>query len=111
MDIIRQVKEAVSIPVIGNGAVFTPEAAKRMVEETGCDGIMVARGAKGNPWIFREIAEYLETGRKPPRPSSDELKVMILRHGQIRRRRRLGRLHEKEAVGADVPDHRRSSCP
>ena len=65
-DIIRQVKEAVSIPVIGNGDVFTPEDAKRMVEETGCDGIMVARGAKGNPWIFREIAEYLETGRKPP---------------------------------------------
>ena len=82
-DIIRQVKEAVSIPVIGNGDVFTPEDAKRMVEETGCDGIMVARGAKGNPWIFREIAEYLETGRKPPRPSSDELKVMILRHGQM----------------------------
>ena len=54
-----------------------------MVEETGCDGIMVARGAKGNPWIFREIAEYLETGRKPPRPSADELKAMILRHGQM----------------------------
>ncbi len=71
-DIIRQVKEAVSIPVIGNGDVFTPENAKRMVEETGCDGIMVAQGAKGNPWIFREIAEYLETGRKPPRPSADE---------------------------------------
>ena len=82
-DIIRQVKEAVSIPVIGNGDVFTPEDAKRMVEETGCDGIMVARGAKGNPWIFREIAEYLETGRKPPRPSADELKAMILRHGQM----------------------------
>ena len=79
----RQVKEAVSIPVIGNGDVFTPEDAKRMVEETGCDGIMVARGAKGNPWIFREIAEYLETGRKPPRPSADELKAMILRHGQM----------------------------
>ena len=82
-DIIRQVKEAVSIPVIGNGDVFTPEDAKRMVEETGCDGIMVARGAKGNPWIFREIAEYLETGKKPPRPSADELKDMILRHGQM----------------------------
>lgn len=82
-DIIRQVKEAVSIPVIGNGDVFTPEDAKRWWRRPDADGIMVARGAKGNPWIFREIAEYLETGRKPPRPSADELKAMILRHGQM----------------------------
>ena len=51
-NIIREVKKAVKIPVIGNGDVFTPQDAKRLVEETGCDGIMVARGAKGNPWIF-----------------------------------------------------------
>ena len=82
-DIIRQVKEAVSIPVIGNGDVFTPEDAKRMVEETGCDGIMVARGAKGNPWIFKQITHYLETGELLPRPSVEELKAMILRHGQM----------------------------
>ena len=82
-EIIRKVKEAVSIPVIGNGDVTSGEKALKMKEETGCDGIMVARGAKGNPWIFREIAEYLETGRKPPRPSADELKAMILRHGQM----------------------------
>ena len=82
-DIIRQVKEAVRIPVIGNGDVFTPEDAKRMVETTGCDGIMVARGAKGNPWIFKQITEYLDTGVIPERPSVEELKEMILRHGRM----------------------------
>ena len=71
------------IPVIGNGDVFTPQDAKRLVEETGCDGIMVARGAKGNPWIFKQITHYLETGELLPRPSVEELKAMILRHGQI----------------------------
>lgn len=82
-DIIRKVKEAVSIPVIGNGDVFSPEDARRLVEETGCDGIMVARGAKGNPWIFKQITAYLETGEKVPKPSKEELKQMILRHGQM----------------------------
>lgn len=82
-DIIRRVKEAVRIPVIGNGDVFTAEDAKRLVDTTGCDGIMVARGAKGNPWIFREITEYLDTGKKPERPSARELKEMILRHGRM----------------------------
>ena len=82
-DIIRQVKEAVSIPVIGNGDVFSPEDAKRLVDETGCDGIMVARGAKGNPWIFNQIATYLETGVIPQKPSKEELKAMIMRHGQM----------------------------
>ena len=82
-EIIRKVKEAVSIPVIGNGDVFTPQDAKRLVEETGCDGIMVARGAKGNPWIFKQITHYLDTGELLPRPSVEELKAMILRHGQM----------------------------
>ena len=71
-DIIRRVKEAVKIPVIGNGDVFTPEDAGRLLEETGCDGIMVARGAKGNPWIFHRINHYLETGedvyKRQPHP-------------------------------------------
>ena len=84
-NIIREVKKAVKIPVIGNGDVFTPQDAKRLVEETGCDGIMVARGAKGNPWIFKQITHYLETGELLPRPSVEELKAMILRHGQMMR--------------------------
>ena len=79
-NIIREVKNAVKIPVIGNGDVFTPQDAKRLVEETGCDGIMVARGAKGNPWIFKQITHYLDTGELLPRPSVEELKAMILRH-------------------------------
>ena len=82
-DMIRQVKEAVSIPVWGNGDVFTPEDAKRMKEETGCDGIMVARGAKGNPWLFKRILHYLETGELLPPPTAEEVKRMIVRHGTL----------------------------
>ena len=82
-NIIRQVKEAVSIPVIGNGDIFTPEDGKRMMEETGCDGIMVARGAQGNPWIFSRILHYLKTGEILPPPSKSERREMILRHLQM----------------------------
>lgn len=82
-DIIRRVKEAVSIPVFGNGDIFTPEDARRMKEETGCDGLMVARGAKGNPWLFSRIVHYLNTGELLPPPSKEELKAAILRHGQL----------------------------
>lgn len=82
-DIIRQVKEAVRIPVIGNGDVFTPQEAKRMLEETGCDGIMIGRGAKGNPWIFSRTNHYLETGELLPGPAIPEIKAMILRHGKL----------------------------
>ena len=82
-EIIRQVKEAVSIPVIGNGDVHSPEAAKKLLEETGCDGVMVARGARGNPWIFRRIVSYLETGVVPPDPSKEEVKDMIFRHAAM----------------------------
>lgn len=82
-DIIRRVKEAVSIPVIGNGDIFSAQDGVRMMEETGCDGIMVARGAKGNPWIFREVKGLLETGEVPARPSTEEIRQMILRHGKL----------------------------
>ena len=82
-DIIRQVKEAVSIPVIGNGDVTTPEKAQELVRRTGCDGVMIARGAQGNPWIFSEMTAYEETGRIPPRPDKEELRGMMLRHARL----------------------------
>ena len=82
-DIIRQVIEAVKIPVIGNGDIFTPEDAKRMLDETGCDGLMIARGAKGNPWIFSRTLHYLETGELLGPPDKEELKETILRHAQL----------------------------
>jgi len=82
-DIIRQVKEAVKIPVIGNGDVTSPEEAERMLKETGCDGIMIGRGAQGNPWIFHQILHWMETGEKEEGPSINEVKEMILRHGRL----------------------------
>ena len=82
-DIIRQVKQAVKIPVIGNGDVVSPETAKAMLEQTGCDAVMIGRAAKGNPWIFRQIAHYLETARKLEKPGIDEVKQMMLRHARM----------------------------
>ena len=82
-DIIRQVKEAVSIPVIGNGDVTSGEKALAMMEQTGCDGVMIARGAQGNPWIFHELLEYEKTGQMPQRPTLEEMKKTMLRHAQL----------------------------
>jgi nifR3 family TIM-barrel protein len=82
-DIIRQVKEAVKIPVIGNGDVVSGESALAMMTETGCDGVMIGRGAQGNPWIFSQLIEYEKTGVMPKRPSSKELKEMMLRHARL----------------------------
>lgn len=82
-DIIRQVKEAVKIPVIGNGDVTDAVSAKRLIEETGCDGIMIGRASRGNPWIFKEITQYLDTGILPERPSMEEVRKTILRHAAL----------------------------
>jgi len=79
-EIIREVKKAVSIPVIGNGDVRSPEDAARMLEYTGCDGVMVGRGAQGNPWIFKRIIHFLRTGQVLPEPDIEEKKAMMLRH-------------------------------
>ncbi len=80
---IRKVKEAVAVPVIGSGDVFTPQDAKRMLTETGCDAIMIARGARGNPWLFEQIQTYLKEGILLPKPEFGEVKEMILRHGTL----------------------------
>ena len=82
-DIIRLVKEAVSIPVIGNGDVVSGDSAIAMQKETGCDGVMIGRGAQGNPWIFSELLAYDRTGEMPARPTMEEIKQMIYRHARL----------------------------
>lgn len=82
-NIIRQVKEAVKIPVIGNGDVVGAESAKALIEATGCDGVMIGRAAQGNPWIFREVVRYLEDGTLLPKPDNAEKRKVILQHAAL----------------------------
>ena len=82
-EIIRRVKEAVSIPVIGNGDVDSPQKAEALVKETGCDGIMIGRAVQGNPWLFSRILHYQQTGELLPGPGMEEIKEMILRHAKM----------------------------
>lgn len=82
-DIIAAVKDAVKIPVIGNGDVTDPQSAAALFSRTGCDGIMIGRAAQGNPWIFKEVVHFLETGESLPRPSIEARKELILRHGAL----------------------------
>lgn len=81
--VIRKVKETVTIPVIGNGDILTAADALRMRKETGCDGFMIARGAQGNPWIFKQILHEWETGESLEKPSPEEMAEMMLRHARM----------------------------
>lgn len=82
-DIIKQVKENLNIPVVGNGDIKCPEDAKRMLDYTKCDGVMIARAAQGNPWLFKRTVHYLETGELLPLPSFNERKTVMLRHAKM----------------------------
>lgn len=82
-DIIKKVKDTVSIPVIGNGNIVDEESAIKMFEKTGVDGIMIGRGAMGNPWIFKQIEHFLQTGEKLPKPSAKEKQEAMKKHIEL----------------------------
>lgn len=82
-DKIKEIKETVHIPVIGNGDIFSAEDAVKMLDQSGCDGVMIARGALGNPWIFRECNALWQGKSIPPRPETDEIIDMVMRHLEL----------------------------
>lgn len=82
-NVIKAVKDAVTIPVIGNGDVTSPEDFKRMLDETGCDAVMIGRGVLGNPWLIKEINEYMETGEVKTRPTNREKIDMVKKHYEL----------------------------
>lgn len=82
-EIIAKVKEALTIPVIGNGDVTDGQSAERLLTQTGCDGVMIGRAARGNPWIFSQVAAYLEDGTILPKPDIEEVKKTILEHARL----------------------------
>ena len=82
-NIIGQVKEAVTVPVIGNGDIFVPEDGKAMLEQTNCDGIMLGRGALGRPWLYRQMTEYLRTGGYEGEPTLEQRRQVITHHAQL----------------------------
>jgi len=79
-EVIKTVKQAVSIPVIGNGDIFTPEIAVKCLAESGCDGLMIARGAMGNPWLFSRTLQYIKSGVLPPLPTNAEIIETAINH-------------------------------
>jgi len=97
---IGRIKEAVRIPVIGNGDVNSPQAAKAMMEQTGCDAVMIGRACRGNPWIFRQIGAYLDNGEQIPGPSIRERTEMILRHARAQ-----AALHGEKAGMREMRKH------
>ena len=82
-DIIKKVKQAVNVPVIGNGDITSPQDAKDMIDHTGCDGVMIGRGSQGNPWIFSRTTHYLETGELLPEPTVEERITTAIRHAKM----------------------------